>query len=130
MPEEQERGRLEKCLVYYKSGWLAPEARFYGERFDRLETCCEMFEKMFLNTGNQKNTDWGNSYLFDAKPGINFLKQNRIVNIFFCGEPIKFCPWSGHAIEVKKSRDVKIIEKFKLVSDGYKELNLSEGWDQ
>lgn len=103
---------LRKCLIYYKVGWLALQARFGGERFDRLETCCEMFEKMFFNTGNQKNTSWDVSNLLDAKPGLSLLKKDGGIGLFLCGEPIRFCPWSGHAVEVQKSREVTVTQKY------------------
>ncbi|OGN31319.1 MAG: hypothetical protein A3I92_00150 [Candidatus Yanofskybacteria bacterium RIFCSPLOWO2_02_FULL_43_10b] len=109
-----------KCLIYYKVGWKSI-GFCCGERFDRLETCCEMFERMFLSMGNEKNTDWNNSYMFDAKSGLNLLKKDSKVGLFLCGESIKFCPWCGHAIEIKKSREVMLVQKF-----CYEEVERSE----
>lgn len=100
-----------KCLIYFKVGWKSAGLSC-GERFDRLETCCPTFEKMFLNTGNEKNTDWGNSYTLDAKPGLNLLKKNSEVGLFLGDEPVRFCPWCGWTVEVQKSREVTVVQKF------------------
>ena len=100
-----------KCLIYYKIGWRWSQRKF-GERFDRLETCCELFKKMFLNTGNPKNTSWDVSNLFDAKPGLNLLKKAGEIGLFLGEEPIRFCPWCGQAIEVQKSREVTVAQKY------------------
>ena len=129
MSEELKDGQSEKkCTIYFKMGWLQGKS-FRGYRFDRLEACCEVFGKIFSTTGNEKNCSWEVNTLFDEKPGLNLLRRDGEINVFFCGEAIKLCPWSGHAIEVKKSRDVTVQQKMKTVPDGYEEIDLPEGWD-
>ena len=125
----EEESKTKKCVVYYKKGWR-PDAQFAGEKFDQLNTCCATFEETFYQTGNTKNTSWDQSNLFDEKPGLNFLKKEGVLNIFFCGKPIQFCPWCSCAVEVQKSREVTVKQKTKEVPDGYEEAVLVEGWDQ
>ena len=114
MPEEQAK----KCLIYYKVGWITSTAKF-GDRFDRIDPCCEMFEKMFLHTGNEKSSSWSISTLFDEKPGLNLLRRAGKVGLFLCGERMGFCPWCGHPLEVQKSREVTVKQKTREMGGGY-----------
>ena len=136
MAEEKKEEQEKKCVIYYKKGWVKVwfdqvEARqLKGEKFDRLESCCEVFEGAFLKTGNTKNTSWDISTLFDEKPGLCFLKKGSVLGLFLFGLSVGFCFSCGAKIQLKKSREVMIKDKMKQVKDGYEEKELKEGWGQ
>ena len=125
MPEEQKEKR---CVIYFKMGWLQ-NGHFFGHRFDRLDTCCEGFEKTFFQTGNPKNPSWNVNTFLDEKPGLSLLLRSGERSLLLGGQKIFSCPWCGQAIEIKKSRDVSVQPKMKEVPDGYEEIDLPEGWD-
>lgn len=118
MAEEQ------KCTIFYKVGFT-PSGNRFGERLDRLESCCDQFKEIFFSTGNEKNSSWETSNLFDEKPGLNLLRKEGEINLFLCGKVISFCPWSGHPVEAKKSREVVVTQKYV-----YEESELPEGGKQ
>ena len=126
---QEEKPEEKKCLVYYKVGFL--EGKFFGERFDGIYPCCAAFEEMFFHTGNEKYKFWDRNTLFEeVKTGVGLVKVDGQLMVVIFGKPIQFCPWSGHAVEVKKLREVKVQKKLKAVPDGYREAEPTEGWDQ
>lgn len=130
MPEEEKKEQIKKkCIVYFKTGFL--RGVFFGERFDSLDSCCAIFEEVFLHTGNDKSTSWDkNTLLNRVETGLNFVKQESKLMVFFCGKPIKFCSWCGQAVDVQERRNVLLERKFKTVPDGYQEIAPGEGRDK
>lgn len=127
MSEEksEEKKAEKKCTIYYKVGWINARMR-KGERFDKLDACCKVFNDFFFSTGNRKNCSWNEDTVFDEAPGLNFLFRGGELNVFVCGIKVKFCLSCGCAIEIKKSRDVAVRQKMKEVSDGYEETDFSQ----
>jgi hypothetical protein len=108
------------CVVYYKKGWL-DSGTLYGEAFDRLDACCGSFKDTFHRTGNTKSRTFGTGDLYTEGNGLNFVVRGKL-DLFLCGEAVKFCPWCGASVEVKCSRDVTLRQKTREVPDGFEEV--------
>jgi hypothetical protein len=119
MPENQEK----RCVISYRRGWINSRI-CYGDLFDELKSCCDTFKNKFFNTGNEKRGTWGRSDLSNERPGgINLVKRGGTLKLLLCGESINFCPWCASAIEIKKSKDVTLKDKTKVVDDGLEEAD-------
>ncbi|MBI2035575.1 MAG: hypothetical protein HYT12_02735 [Candidatus Liptonbacteria bacterium] len=119
-----------QCVVGYKSATIQG-GYGYGERFDNLEPCCESFEETFRYTGNHKVSDFNcESDAYNSKPGINLIVRGELKVILSPSQAsglstaeaeMRFCPFCGAEIVLKKTRSVRLVMQEKTVPAGFKE---------
>src|SRR3989344_4726874 len=99
-----------KCLVGYTHAFTS-FGQSFGERFDRLEPCCDKFQTWFLTTGNDKFRSF-NSRSPEERAGINLVRRGGISLILRLTNPtmeneLKFCPFCGASTELKCTKSVE-----------------------
>ena len=114
----------EKHIVGYTHAFICGHS--YGERFDRLEGCCDKFEYWFVHTGNTKYRSFNSRYP-EERSGINLTTRGVLSLILRLKDPfyedwIKFCPFCGAKIVLKCTKSVELKPKTKEVPDGYEEV--------
>jgi hypothetical protein len=122
---EGEMGRG-KCLVGYKTQILG--GMVYGEAFCELRPCCSQFKVWFNDARARKGFD---DSLHRSVNGINLTASGGDIYValrlaegdgLFMEDKMRFCPFCGAEIEVKRTRTVELRERLKQVHDGYDEI--------
>lgn len=130
--ETLKRGEMPKfdsrtCTIKYTTSFL--EGLAYGERFNGLDNCCDLFREWFFITGNSKVTSFNsvNEPTSDPRGKNGFLlvgRGNKFSLFLRNGNSeteIKFCPFCGAKVLMQNTKRVNLKNKTKTVPDGFDE---------
>jgi hypothetical protein len=112
-----------KCVIGYKTA--IRNGKIFSQSFYELKPCCQTFSLWFNQGLARKKQSFP-----ETPDGMNLKLgwENKTVILHlntsastFIEDEVKFCPFCGAKIEIKEAIKVRLIERFKRISDGYDE---------
>lgn len=117
------------CVVGFKRAVVQGSVHIYEEVFDRLESCCDKFKRLFFDTGQNKISVFNGRT--DERDGLNLvtratrmtlvLRISRTPGVIY-EEKVNSCPFCERKVVVKWTKSVELIPRKKEVPDGYDEV--------